>query len=96
MDEEEPAWRAELREALDERFPYVRNTVTRDAIREFVTEQIEFAEQRGRQEALREVAEKIRHHWYPRVPGNPLFTQGMDAGMDKAADLIDPARVESP
>lgn len=91
MDEEEPAWRAELREALDERFPYVRNAVMRDAIREFVTEQIEFAEQRGRQEALAEAAEKIRLRGAAHLAlGRPIWP------FYEAADLIDPAKAESP
>lgn len=52
MDEDEPAWKAELYETVEERFPLVRNVMTRLAIKEFVAEQIEAAEQRGRQQAL--------------------------------------------
>lgn len=88
MDEEEPAWRAELREALDERFPYVRNAVTRDAIREFVTEQIEAAEQRGRQEALREAANEF-------MGLRPLiFNCAEVAALIRG--FADPAKAESP
>lgn len=40
--------------------------------------------------ALREAAEKIRAHWYPGFRGKSEYTQGVDDGYDKAADLIDP------
>jgi hypothetical protein len=92
MDEEEPAWRAVLREALDERFPYVRNTVTRDAIREFVTEQIEAAKQRGRREALTEAVTLLR--------GTSRDSRDYPAALTGAriieAVFIDPAKAESP
>lgn len=59
MSTEDPAWKAELWCQIEDRFPFVRNMVTRDAIREFVTEHIQAAEERGRREALTEAAGKI-------------------------------------
>lgn len=37
-----------------------------------------------------ELAKKIRQHHYPRFPGKAEYTQGVDDGYDRAADLIDP------
>lgn len=37
-----------------------------------------------------ELAEKIRQHHYPKFPGKAEYTQGMDDGYSRAADLIDP------
>jgi hypothetical protein len=59
MSTEEPAWRAELWGQIEERFPLIRNTVTRDAIRIFVEEHILAAEERGRREALSAVGAEI-------------------------------------
>lgn len=57
MSTEEPAWRAGLYEAVEERFPLIRNAVTRGAIGAFVAEHIKAAEERGRREALRIVSD---------------------------------------
>jgi hypothetical protein len=59
MRKEEPAWKAELREAMDERFPLVRNAVTRDAIREFCESQILAAEQRGFQAGVNKTGDSV-------------------------------------
>jgi hypothetical protein len=59
MSKEEPAWKAELREAMDERFPLVRNAVTRDAIREFCESQILAAEQRGFQAGVNKTGDSV-------------------------------------
>ncbi len=84
MSEEEPAWRAELEEDL--RLADLED----EDLWPVIAKHIQAAEQRGREAALREAAAKIRDHWFPRVPGAPQYTQGKDAGLDLAADLIDP------
>lgn len=43
-----------------------------------------------RDEVLREAAEEIRQHHYPKYRGEVEYTAGRDDGMDFAADLIDP------
>lgn len=105
MNEEEPAWRAELNRAMDERFPLVRNEVTRDAIRVFVAEQIQAAEQRGREAALREAAkelEAVATSLAARAKRDPLaFVKGAsdaryhsalcwNAAARRVLELIDP------
>jgi hypothetical protein len=38
------------------------------------------------------LAERQRKHWVPRPPGETAdYVRGLDDGLDKAADLIDPA-----
>lgn len=59
MSKEEPAWKAEVRKALDERFPFVRNMVTRDAIREFCESHILAAEQRGFQAGVNKTGDSV-------------------------------------
>lgn len=91
MNTEEPAWKAELREALEERFPLIRNAVTRDAIRVFVAEQIQAAEQRGREAALREAAAELRESiGTTDYPHETDWVSRYVAGWRHAADLIDP------
>jgi len=42
-------------------------------------------------ERARELAEKQRKHFIPRPPGETAdYVRGLDDGLDKGADLIDP------
>ncbi len=81
MSEEEPAWRAELVRELSKFDAYP------DTWLPAVEPHIQAAEERGRREALKEAAEKIRadsHH--PLIQRDGKFY----GGMHHAAELIDP------
>jgi len=40
-----------------------------------------------------QLAEQQRKHWIPRPPGETAdYLRGLDDGLDKAADLIDPEK----
>ena len=94
MSTEEPAWKAELKSAVlnavidSEQFRGVRWTPTTDAVLEAIVPHIKAAEERGRQQALREGATRLRARAVHDVLENcvPCATHRFDA------DLIDPDR----
>lgn len=93
MSTDEPAWKAELNETLDKRFPFPSFVADRDEIREFVADQIRAAEERGRRETLRRAAEKIRRELPETVKerlGGGVFEIRTVPTARQAADLIDP------
>lgn len=92
MSKEEPAWKAELREELrialgasDIENVYVRRRA-HDAVFPSMMEAVKAAEQRGREAALREAAEKIRDY-SPEPEGDSLKHWSVAR---RCADLIDP------
>lgn len=78
---EEPAWRRELGDKIEEQLGW-----RADSVLDVVVPHIKATEQRGRDEALREAAEKIRRGW-DETRG---ATQASKV-MAFAADLIDPS-----
>jgi hypothetical protein len=78
MSEEEPAWRAELKDLLDERF-----ISSGEEIFDLVEPHIRAAEQRGRREAAEEIRRQC-HEGHDQIKCVPCFVHGYDA------DLIDP------
>lgn len=88
MNEDEPAWRRELRAALERWDPYEVEAPMRmkGGLLDTVLPHIQAAEERGRREA----AEKIRARYGRHRPWG-VWVEGWRA----AADYIDPAKPES-
>lgn len=80
MSTEEPAWKAELRKDAKDRI----GCYTPDEVLAVVLPHIQAAEERGRREALREAAQKLRKESRSRISGigRSFYAH--------SADLIDP------
>lgn len=88
MSTDEPAWKAELNETLDKRFPFPSFVADRDEIREFVADQVRAAEERGRREA----AEAARRTATAMVDTTSALGPNYSAinALVRFADSIDP------